>query len=240
MSFYTCLTFYRPREPPAMAVSDLGRFIAQIHGLGLLTDDGLQYLAVRIGDSIDQDEKNTACYEAGAAPGIYLVKDIEWDLELSRPNGAAEIIAALVNDDRRIYRAFVSLGTPIDAALEPITRRNSPENEIDFCPDSLGIEIGPVVIGSLGCDAPAFVGWIGVSLSGSGYLFPWTFRDVLKRLEDAPEIQRITELCRSFWPVPAGLPEDRILEMRMQMSELWPYEDFHKTWDWYWGVQESG
>ena len=125
----------------------------------------------------------------------------------------------MANDNRRIYRASVSLGTPIDAVLQPITRTNSPENNIDFCPYDLDIDIGPVVISSLSCYTPAFVGWIGVMLSGSGYLFPWTFRDAVKRLEGTPEIQRLTELCRSFWPVPAGQPEEHIVDMRKQIGE---------------------
>ncbi len=240
MSFYTGLTFYRPREPPAMTASELGQFIAQIRDAGLLANDGFKYLQVRFGRSIDQDERGTSDLEEETAPGLYIMKDIEWDLELSGPSDIAEIIAALANDKRRIYRATASLGTPMDAVLQPITRTNSPENTIDFCPYSLDIEIGPVMIGSLGCEALAFAGWIGVSLSGSGYLFPWTFRDVVKRLEGAPEIQRMTDVCRSFWPVSPGPPEDRIVDMRTQIGELWPYEDLDKPWDWYWGLQESG
>ena len=48
MSFYTGLTFYRPREPPAMTASELGQFIAQIRDAGLLANDGFKYLQVRI------------------------------------------------------------------------------------------------------------------------------------------------------------------------------------------------
>jgi hypothetical protein len=105
MSFYTGLTFYRPRKPPAMTAGDLGRFVAQIRDAGLLADRGLQYLKTRVGDSIDQDDQGTTSYEeAEGAPGAGCVKEIEWDLELARPSGVAEIIAALAGDNRRIVR----------------------------------------------------------------------------------------------------------------------------------------
>ena len=166
------------------------------------------------------------------------MSEIEWDLDLSHPGGIQEMIDALATDGRRIYRAHVSLGTPIDAVLQPVTRINSPENELDFCPDSLSVDTGPIE--RHGCDFRAFVGWIGLSLSGYGYLFPWTCRDVFQRLENTPEIRHIAEVCRSFWPVAPKLVEDRIVEVRKELGELWPYENLDKRWDWYWGIEESG
>jgi hypothetical protein len=84
------------------------------------------------------------------------------------------------------------------------------------------------------------MGWIAISVSGPGYLYPWTFRDVLNRLEGTPEIHRIMEMCRSFWPAPSLPPEPDIVELRRQVAELWPYDDFARSWDWYWGLHESG
>ena len=174
------------------------------------------------------------------APNMFLLGDIEWDLSISHPGGILEFISALRTENRRIFRAFASLGALVDSAIEPITRSNSPENEYDFCPHTLSIEVGPIELHSLGCDAQALVGWIGVSLSGDGYLFPWTFREVIGQLESTPEIQRITEACRAFWPVPLKPVEERIASMRKQIGVLWPYDDYDKPWDWYWGLQETG
>lgn len=242
MSYYTSLVFYRPAKPPAITASDLGRFIARIHDEGLLVDDGLRVLQLKLGDSIDQDEKRATCLEElEHAPGLFVTKDIEWDLELRAPTTIADMIAGLANDNRRIYRAVALLGSPIDAVLNPITRTNSPENDVSFCPDTLGIDIGPINIGGLAADhPPLFVGWIGVSLSGSGYLFPWTSRDVLKRLEGKEPIQQLMEVCRSTWPVPPRELENRFIDMRRDIGDHWPYDELSKPWDWYWGFDESG
>ncbi len=239
MSFHTGVMLYRPCRPPPMTADDLGRFIMEIRDAGVLTDDGFQVLQVRFGDSIDQDEKGITC-EEDIAWGISTLSTIEWDLNLSCMGSVRQLVGALAGDKRRVYRAFVSLGTPTDAVLQPITRTNSPENDTDFCPDSLDIEVGPIEAYDLGGDVRAFVGWVAIFLSGYGYLYPWTLRDVVDRLQDAPEIQRIAQICRSFWPVPAERLEDRVVEGRKQLGGLWPYEDIYKQWDWYWGVRESG
>lgn len=51
---------------------------------------------------------------------------------------------------------------------------------------------------------------------------------------------RITEVCRSFWPVSPDQPDRRVVLMRKQFADLWPYDDFAMPWDWFWGVSESG
>jgi len=239
MSFFTSLTYYRPCEPPTITANDLARFIKEIHDAGVLTDRGLYWLYVRFGESIDQDESPASSAE-DADSQMSIMSQIEWDLDLSCADGISEIIDSLSGDNRRVYRARIALGAPVVTVLKPITRTDSPENECDFCPDSISIEVGPIEIYKLGCDFRAFVGWIGISLSGYGYLFPWTFRDVLDRIERSPEIQRIAGLCRSFWPVPLRPIEDRIITVRKELGQLWPYENFARDWDWYWGVQESG
>jgi hypothetical protein len=225
-----------------MTANDLGVFLGRIREGGFLADDGLRNLQVKFGDSIDQDDKGTSSLEElEHAPGLFVSHDIEWDLELEDPVGIAEMIAALANDERRIYRASAMLGTAIDAILKPITRTNSPENERDFCPYSLSVDIRPIRIGSLACDEPVmFVGWIDISLSGPGYLFPWTPRHVVRRLEATDSTQRMMELCRSMWPLPPRELEDRIVEMRWEIGERWPYDELNKPWDWYWAVDESG
>lgn len=238
MSFSTSLTYYRPCAPPTITADDLARFISQLRDTGILTDDGFQMLHVKFGDSIDQDEQGTS-WEEEISPCMFISHDIEWDVDLY-PSGLQDIIERLTGDDRRIHRALASLGGVIDAVLQPITRTNSPENERDFCPDSLWLEFGPVETYHLAGEAPAVVGWIGVSLSGDGLLFPWTFRDVVDRLEATPEIQCMMNSCRSFWPVPPEPPEPRIVALRSQIGELWPYKTIDKPGDWYWGLKESG
>jgi len=239
MSFFTSLTYYRPCTPPIVTGNDLANLITQLYETGTLTDSGFQILQVKFGNSVDQDEQDSSSAEE-IMPGLAVMDDIEWDLDVPKPSGIRGIIDALKGDNRPVYRAYASLGGAIDAVLKPITRTKSPENQINFCPDSVSLEIGPIEIFNLRSDAPAFVGWIGLSLSGNGYLFPWKFRDVFERLESTPEVQRIAEACRSFWPVAPDRPEPCIVELRRQLDDLWPYDSFDKEWDWYWGIQETG
>jgi hypothetical protein len=79
------------------------------------------------------------------------------------------------------------------------------ENSVWFAPDSLSLEFGPIHVVDRELDAPIHCGWIGLNVSGPGYPYPWTRRDVLARLENDPHLRQITELCRRTWPVP---PED--------------------------------
>ncbi len=92
--------------------------------------------------------------------------------------GLDEIIAALTDDQRCIYRALIVLGDLKDEISQSITRTNSPENNIDFLPGSVGIQIEPIKTSELGSEVSNFAGWLGVSISGPGYLYPWTFSEV--------------------------------------------------------------
>ena len=239
MSFFTSLSFYRPCSPPVITVEDLANFITRIRDTGTLTDSGYQDLRVAFGNQIDQDLKDVIWTEQ-VAPLVRVVHDIEWDIE-SDMSSIQEMIDCLSSDKRHVYRASIDFGEPIDQVLAPITRTNSPENESDYCPDSLSLEIGPVRCHSLASDdEPVLTGWISLDLSGYGYLYPWTFRDVVERLEKTPEVKRLTKVCREFWPVPSKRPERRFIEARNKHKDLWPYDDFDRPWDWYWGVSESG
>ena len=239
MSFFTSLIFYRPRTPPLLTANDLAQFVARLRDTTLLVDGGLRSLKIKFGDAVDQDDKSTTWNEPLGGGRLFVAREIEWDQHLSDPT-IAEMVECLTGDGRRIYRAWISIGALSDEVLQPITRLNSPENDRDFCPDGLSLEVGPIEIYSLGTELIAHVGWIGLSISGSGYLFPWTIQEVVERAATAPAIQRLTDVCRASWPVTPERPEPRIAEARKQLGELWPYADLHKTWDWYWGVCETG
>lgn len=238
MSFFTGLVFYRPCSPPPITADDLSRLVGRIVESGMLTDSGLRALKLKFGESIDQDDDGLLWTEE-TVPGVSELCEVEWDVHLERTT-LRQMLDSLASDDRRVYRAFLGLGAPTGGVLRPITRENSPENEIDYCPYSLSLEIGPIESYDLQSEAPLHVGWIGLTLSGYGYLYPWTLADVVRRLEAAPEIQRLAEICRSFWPVPADPPPADIVGLRREFRRLWPYGDFEKPWDWYWGLQESG
>jgi hypothetical protein len=222
-----------------MVADDLSRFIVAIRDARLLTDSGFQSFKVKFGQSIDQNADDITRYECTLAEMVIL-HDIEWDIDVSNPRGIQEIIDLAMRDERRIYRAAIELGYPIDDVVEPITRKNSPENKTDFYPDTLSIQVGPIYSYNLESNHAQQAGWIAVGISGAGYLYPWTLNDVIERLEKSPHIRRIMEACRAFWPVADPKPELSIAKVQRHSADFGPYEEVGKPCDWHWCVAESG
>lgn len=239
MSFYTSLVYYRPCPPPRVTADDLSHFIAKVQETNTLTDRGLRTMSIKFGESIDLDDRDTQWVEE-LPSGLYQTREIEWDVERFDRPSLQELIDCLSGDKRIIYRAFIMLGMPTQEVLERITRKDSPENEVDYCPDGLSIQLGPILCSTMATEQPLHMGWISVELSGGGYLFPWTFRDAYDRLESSAEIQKITRACQQFWPVKKDPPVPRIAEIREQFKTLWPYDEYDRPWDWFWGLRESG
>lgn len=221
-----------------MTVSDLGVFAQALQAADLLESAEACSVKFKLGNAVDQDEAGTSCHEELGA-GMFLMAEYGWDVSESATS-LAPLLEKLQGDDRTIYRAYFDLGLASDALSDPITRVNSPDNTVDFLPGSLSFSVGPVEIFDLGSDNIGVVGWMDVSISGNGYLFPWTFRDVVDRLEASPEWQRLRSVCRELWPVGEGVPPLEIIEARKQLGRLWPYDTYDRKFDWYWGIFETG
>ena len=235
MSFSAELKLYRPTPPPRITADDLARFVGRIRETDALSDSGLLGVQTKFGTSVDGDDKLSHWVEMrNSCSGV--IGEIDWDID-EQCKSIQQIVGVLSGDARTIYRASIHLGTPVDEVLRPITRTNSPENEIDFYPDTLSIEVGPVEIYSF--EERLHVGWVSVGIGGGGYLFPWSLAEVVRKLESTPKIARIAETCRTFWPIAPSAPERRIVKLRKQFTPLWPYPEFDKPWDWFWGVAEG-
>ncbi len=238
MSFYSSLKFYRPRKPPVVIANELATVIARIADTGKLCSSGMYGVKVKFGDSIDSDDRETNWYEPQET-GIILVGEIDWDIELRALSDGKEVVNALSGNQKPIYRAHISLGTPMPDVLEPITRVDSPENEIDFVPSDLSLEIGPIIAGNMATEEPVQVGWISLNFSGYGYFYPWSLAETMLRANSSEPIKALTDIVRTTWPVPSAAPEQEIVEIRRQIPDVWPYE-VDRPWDWYWGAHETG
>jgi hypothetical protein len=234
MSFYTSIKYYRPGRPPQVTCDQFARFVSALCDTRAFGTDAsdLRSLMVRLGDRIKRDR-------------LGILSDSQkcpCDIELEyAPRELQEIIDCLAGDDRSIYRAWVSLGEPINEVTNPIRHSGHPENEEGFCPDALSVGIGPVELAHLDSHRGWLVGWISLDISSQGYLFPWTFREVVEKLEAIPAVQRLMKVCRELWPVPPDPPPPELVEQRRQNADyLWPYDDLEKPMDWYWGLHESG
>jgi hypothetical protein len=237
MSFHTTLQFYRPTEPPIVTGADLARFLERLRETATLQDNGWQTLQVKYGERIDADDSE-AVWTEPIAPQLSTIRSIAWDIDISA-NGIQQIVDQLRDEPRHIYRAAVSLGTLDEKVVAPITRKGSAENDTDFLPYELGVEIGLIESWLMGDEQICEVGWMSLTLSGSGYLFPWTFPEVVRQLESVPLIGKLTDVCRSTWPVAPGPLNRKVVEFRRKMGKVWPYEDYDRPWDWYWAAREG-
>jgi len=238
MSFFTSLMYYRPRKPPIVTANDLAMVVSRLADTGKFAPSGLFGAKVKFGDAIDADDRDTVWYEPQDT-GVILVGEIEWDINSPALASADDVIAALSGNHDSVYRALISLGTPTPDVLEPITRVGSPENTRDFLPYDLSLEIGPVAAGLLSTDKSVQVGWMSLSFSGSGYFYPWSLAEVVRRASSARSIKALADIVRAMWPVPTAVPEPEIVEIRRQIPDVWPYE-VDRPWDWYWGAHETG
>ncbi len=230
--------FYRPGTPPRVTGASLARFVRAFAQLGVAKPQVSLGSSVKFGRGINQDTRLSSWIKW--IGGIGKHREIKWDLDW-QPQSTAKLADVLDKNDRPIYRAHLSLGPLTDEIAEGVHRVGSPDNKYELTPDSWSLEIGPVDCYSLETEDQLFrVGWIEVSLSGYGYLFPWTFRDLLQRAERLPGIRKVMDLCRSTWPVPSALPDQKTKKLRTRMGELWPYHTVDLPGDWYWGLAESG
>lgn len=236
MGYHTGLVYYRPRPAPVIAPRDLRPFILELLETGALSGEGMVSFEFKFGRAIDQDDRPSSWIEPlNEALGTYGSMDWDWTGSFDSVRSLAD---ALADDGRSIYRGTIMLGLATDAVIQSMSRVGSPENDEDFVPDSWAMEFGPIKLEDTGNAAEYHVGWMDVSFSGNGYIYPWTTADVLARIESSPELVRVSALCRRYWPVPPEKASFWVRRMRRtRLGKLWPYADVNLPWDWYWGVQ---
>jgi hypothetical protein len=251
VSFYTTLHFYRPTPPPRVTGPSLARFVADLMETGCFERTHDDSFSVKFGRAIDQDEKGTSLeLPVPGLPGVLNIRDIEWDIK-QHQIAMADALRLLRAEDRPIYRSFISLGTAPQSVREALsTPRPDGERNLGLWDGFLSIE--PIDLSQMSSDAPFRVGWMSVGYGGSGYLHPWTARDLTDRAATLAALSPLTVVCRKHFPVDPVyrgggfrrgiLPGvfSRRAYIRRRMGELWPFDRLDVPWDWYWGVHETG
>jgi hypothetical protein len=262
MSFYSGFRLCRPTKPPVITGPALASFIEAFEALGLVRPEGFLYLSVKFGRSIDRDDKDTTIYTP-VMPGISNVRSIEWDLEPDKLAGRRDIIEHLGVHDRPIYRAEVGLGGMTDELHAYVNSTQGFDDEPNLNLDGWSLSILPQPAGLLNTEEQFFTGWIGVGMSGPGYLFPLTLPDLIRRAETHPGLVALADLCRRTWLVTTapvkeplwwylphmrkrhaydmqgGRPSRRVQDRRRAMGEAWGYP-IDAPLDWHWIVNETG
>lgn len=238
MGFYTSLLYYRPGPPPRVTASDLGGFFVELEECGLLEGEEELTLALKFGESVDDDDKPISWDEPTDVPLIYGRGEIGWDVEL-RSQSLAALADQLHAESGTIFRASGTLGMLTDSASQHITRPPCDQNEHGFAAWDCSLTIGPIENCTLSMDKPVHVGWLAIGISGDGYLFPWEPKDIVARAEQSEPLKQLAAICRRHWPSSAPSPNSQTVELRKSMEQGWPYADVRKPLDWCWGVYES-
>lgn len=252
MSFYTSLYYYRPTKPPRVTGPVLAAFLRELSATALFERKGPESLKVKFGRAIDQDTRPSSWeVPVRGVPGMCTFDGIDWDIEHERLS-LDDALAVLSNHDRPVYRASAGLGYLRQDITRTLQTLRPDDGAPNLCLGDCSVWIEPIELGQMSDDATYKVGWMGVSFSGYGYLYPWTARDVTDRALASPDLRRVADVCRRLFPVdPNGTPSllerltperrrSRITSIRKRMRDLWPFDDLDAPWDWYWGVLETG
>jgi len=239
MSFWSSLNLVRAAAPPVVTAAAIGRFVSELAATGALAGDETPLCQIKYGPRVDADEQTTDVMQWDESGIIGTVCEYPWDRSETFPSLAA-LSEALTTDDRRVYRAFLSLGGVVPEIVAALTRQPSEQNEVGLCLYGLSFSVGPVLVAGLGSEFPVFAGWIGLSFSGPGYFYPWKFRQVRERAEAVESVQRLVATCRAAWPVAPTPASAEAVAGRRHAADLWLYDDFALPPDWLWFASETG
>jgi len=265
MGFFSSLVYYRPTPPPIIRSPSLLKFVQRFADCGAADEKSALgcSLQVKYGDAVDQDDSPATWEEpidygtkptwlqrlatllgfrprAESSVSICTEEEIDWDC-LEQYDTLTELAEGIggLDPKQNVYRAEIILGTATDSVIRAMERVDSPENEIDLLLTDWMLQVGPIEIFDLATEQPYHVGWIGLSLGGDGYLFPWTLKDLVKRAEACPEVRSVANVCRDLWPISPELPSQERMQNRRTLGDLWP-DPIDAPVDWAWGVEETG
>jgi len=239
MSFYTSIGFTRPGKPPRITSAALASFLEQFVAIGLMNSKSSVYTKVRFGRSIDADDR-PIFGETEETQGISRIREIKWDLVGSRQTPES-LLDLLRSKDQPIYRAHLMLGDASQALLDHMNSPAFHNPKLSLALDSWFVKIGPVASHDLQSETRAFAGWVSVTFSGPGYLWPTTLPQLIAHLESSPQIRRAMDLCRQTWPVPSLPPDRATIANRKKLGTLWGFpESLNRPSDWLWTIAETG
>jgi hypothetical protein len=240
MSFWSSYLLVQSAPPPVVTGRQIAAFVRELAATGLIVPGGLPVSCkVKYGPRIDADYETTDLVEWDESGIIGTTKEYPWDRDAKFAT-LPELADSVTNDQRTVYRAYLSLGTAdpdIEAAL---TRQPSSENVEGLYPSDVSFHIGPQIVQGLASDEPAAVGWMALTFSGPGYFFPWSFKQARQRAQSSDGLKRLTEICRAAWPVAPSRVTKEMIDSRRALGELWLYDDLSIPRDWLWFVSETG
>jgi len=255
MSAFTAAVCYRAGgEPPVVTAGDLAVFVERILALDILAWERMD-VRLKFGRAIDQDDHNTTPEEQ-VGQNTWLMLDYDWHvkanrlphaeaLELLRHPPASRTVertrklfgpkVVIETFDPHIYRARLSFGM----LKEPIYRdlcHKLEGNYLNLTDLTFSIDVVELIDPEEG--GIFQVGWMDFSISGSGYLFPWSYAETMEKLRAHRELGLIRDFCRELWSASTQPVRPELVKGREQMGKLWS-EPYDAPYDWYWAINET-
>jgi hypothetical protein len=239
MSIFSSLILFYPGQPPPLKLHELRAFCDQLRKILALRD---VYLGVNIkyGKSIDQDLESTNKINWDESGIIGQTVSYDWDYKKQNLPWP-ELWPKVAFDSRRLYRAYVNLGSLPKPVITELTAMRDRETTYEFIvPDSISVQIDPVCPATLSSETEdTCCGFVELSFSGNGF-FTW---QPLSRYWEAvrglPTIPRLLRLCRETFPVPA-LADDDLDRLKSHLGELFLNRNDYQQGDWIVSVSETG
>lgn len=265
MSFLSALIFYRPTPPPAVTLAALGEFLKRLNATGIYrpTPNRFHSVQANFGRRIDQDGAEKIGIQVYRRGGIACVRtfDERWDFskksrapreQVSHSELAQALrtyrhgfVRRLLRTPDTLCRAQCHLGIVANSIWQSVVVVPENSGSYPMRLDNWSLDIGPVLLYPDPTQEQAQeidalqVGWIDLRLSGQGSRGAQTPAQIVARAEAQPSIHAMMQLCRDFWPVEPAPVSEEVIASRRLLGPFWPYAEYDRPWDWYWGFRES-
>lgn len=231
MGFYTTFKYYRPGPFPTVTCGDLLRLWNSIRSAGVRLSTA-PACRVKFGNLV-ADQEPLDSWE-----GHVLQQCVEGECDIdfeghTRPSESAILQALAQHASQPVYRAHLHIGTlPEDARNRLYVP--DPKNDRVVMLGDVGFDIDPVELSGPEVMESYLVSLMSLSISGNGYCYPRSTREVLDALRAEPVILASEQIVESIWPVPSIPPDDDAIAERRDMGELWMH-DLERPHGWAWG-----
>lgn len=236
------LWMYRPGPACRVDALALAALVRDLSGTGALRDQKevmgdwhWHQAKIRFGSGLDQDARPMVEEVFNEDhPTISWTREQPWDWQTTALSNL-ELSRGFTRDERPVYRAHLQLGQlreDLCERLDWLARDGANEYRVNF--SDVMFQCEPVVYADRESGDHFGLGWCGLSVSGSGYFFPWKAVECIELARSIPEITAMFEVCRAHFPVKPAKPDQSLQNLRALLAKngSWPYASVDQPLDW--------
>ena len=236
MSLFSALVIVFPGVPPILHPRDLQTFATSLQRT--LDIPGSQDVLVHLkyGNSPSQDFDSPNQLARNQGTNSYRTLRYQWNVENRGLLSESHIWNKAPS--KNIYRAYVSLGKLPKQHMYNLLAMANPNSQKEFiAPDSVSIQIDPIIPCTLASVNLECIGLMAISFSGYNY-FTWQPLSIYwEHVSKSDTVKSIIKLCRDVFPVPE-LPHLEVI--KRQLGELFLNASEYQLGDWIATIHETG